>query len=489
MEWINLMETNEPITSHKQNNKVLSSASFLMLIGLMLMAMLTAIQPLQPNDFFPYVRIGVEIVRTKSIPATEFMTYTQGGKPVEYQYWLPSVILWGINKAGGITLTSITVMLCIAAYYFLLWKCLQELEIIPVLALTCLFVFGLTAGSYYIARPQVFAFPLFSLTLLLLIKWQKSDNRLLWLLPIITILWVNLHGSFIVQFFLLVPAIIFGTGNRKKLIIAVIVALFATMVNAYGFGIWKSIFTIVRNEANQIYSLEFQKPTNEGWQANILFGSFLVIPVLTTLLRPKVKFIYWIWFMGFGWMALSGIRYGIWYLGLLIILMCLLLNSYVTTLFKRELFQNRSMNLVVSVFLFMIVIAVLPGIREYWWKKGPPSYAETTPIKAAAWLHQNPQLPGEVWCDFTSCTYLTYALPERKLFMTNRMDDFPVEQYQDYLKVTNGFHNWQQVLDKYNIHLVLFDYVELTQLDDTISGSAKWDEVYRDGRFKILVQN
>jgi len=73
--------------------------------------------------------------------------------------------------------------------------------------------------------------------------------------------------------------------------------------------------------------------------------------------------------------------------------------------------------------------------------------------------------------------------------MTNRMDDFPVEQYQDYLKVTNGFHNWQQVLDKYNIHLVLFDYVELTQLDDTISGSAKWDEVYRDGRFKILVQN
>jgi hypothetical protein len=73
--------------------------------------------------------------------------------------------------------------------------------------------------------------------------------------------------------------------------------------------------------------------------------------------------------------------------------------------------------------------------------------------------------------------------------MTNRMDDFPVEQYQDYLKITYGFHNWQQVLDKYKIHLVLFDYVELTQLDETISGSTKWEEVYRDERFKILVQN
>ncbi|MBP7091570.1 MAG: hypothetical protein KBA59_01600, partial [Anaerolineaceae bacterium] len=104
------MDTNNPITSHNPKNKVLSSASFLMLIGLMLMGMLTAIQPLQPNDFFPYVRIGEEIVKTRSIPATEFMTYTQYGKPVEYQYWLPSVILWGISKAGGVTLTSITVI-------------------------------------------------------------------------------------------------------------------------------------------------------------------------------------------------------------------------------------------------------------------------------------------------------------------------------------------------------------------------------------------
>ncbi len=333
------METNEPITSHKQNNKVLSSASFLMLIGLMLMAMLTAIQPLQPNDFFPYVRIGEEIVRTKSIPATEFMTYTQGGKPVEYQYWLPSVILWGINKAGGITLTSITVMLCIAAYYFLLWKCLQELEIIPVLALTCLFVFGLTAGSYYIARPQVFAFPLFSLTLLLLIKWQKSDNRLLWLLPIITILWVNLHGSFIVQFFLLVPAIIFGTGNRKKLIIAVIVALFATMVNAYGFGIWKSIFTIVRNEANQIYSLEFQKPkATKGGRRISFFGSFRWghSVLITVYAKGEVYLLdmsYVVWLICYRGILMDCIS-------LLIILTKLPLIHVITFLNKRELFST-----------------------------------------------------------------------------------------------------------------------------------------------------
>ena len=459
-----------------------------MLLSVMLLVLVAAIQPLQPNDFFPYLRIGEEIVKTRSIPTTEFMTYTQFGKAVKYPYWLQSILLLGIYKLGGVTLTAIMVMLCVAAYYVLLWFCLRELEISPVLSLACMFVFGLTGGSYYIARPQIFSFPLFGLTLLLLVRWLKGDNRLLWLLPLITVFWVNFHGSFIIQFFLLIPALIFGTGNRKKLLIATVIALLATLVNAYGIGIWRSVFSVVGNEANQIYSLEFQKPTNEGWQANILFGSFLVIPVLTALLKPKIKLIFWIWFLGLGWMALSGIRYGIWYLGLVTILMCCLLNPFITSLLRRELFQNPKMNQLISIFVLLIPIAFLPGVRELWWKKGPPAYAETTPIKAVEWLNQNPQLPGEIWCDFTSCTYMTYAIPERKLFMTNRMDDFPVEQYKDYLRVFYGFNNWQRVLDNYNINLVIFDYVEQTQFDETVSNSPDWDEVYKDERFKLLVR-
>lgn len=465
---------------------LLDSKSFIMLTIILLFVLVAGLQSLPPNDFFPYVRIGEEIVKTGSIPTTEFMTYTQLGKPVQYQYWLPSLIFYWIFTTGGITLTMLLVILCTAVFIVLLWLCLRELEIDPLLSGLFIFILGLTAGSYYIARPQIFALPLFAFSLLVLIKWERKKDRLIWFLPLVTLLWVNLHGSFIIQFFLLLPAMIIGSGNRKKLLIVTGICLLATLLNIYGFGIWNSIFSVVENQSNQIYSMEFQKPTNEGWQANILFGTFLLIPVLTALLKPKVRFLYWVWFVGFGWMALSGIRYGIWYISLVIVLLCLILNSFIRKRVNtNKYFQNHNLNLVISLFLLIFVLASLPGVREYWWKEGPPAYTESTPIEAVEWLRQNPQLPGEIWSDFDSSTYLTYALPERKLFMTNRMDDFPVEQYEDYLHVIHGQHNWQAILDKYNIRLVLFNYSEQPALIEAISTSSAWEEQYRDEHFVI----
>ncbi len=485
-----IVEPNSTPEIRKYNERPLGSRSFILIVCLFLMVLIATLQSLPPNDFFPYVRIGEEIVKSGSIPTTEFMTYTQFGKPVEYQYWLPSLIFYWVFKLGGVTLTTLIVMLCTAAFFILLWRCLMELDIDPLLSALLVIILGLTAGSYYIARPQIFAFPLYGLTFLALIKWQKKDNRLLWLLPPATVIWVNFHGSFILQFFLLIPAVVFGSGNRKKLLIFTVICLLATLINIYGFGIWKSIFSVVENQSNQIYSVEFQKPTNEGWQANILFGTFLIIPVLIALLKPKVRFLYWVWFVGFGWMALSGIRYGVWYLALIIILLGLICNTFIEKhINSNKYFQNRKINLSISVFFSILILACLPGVREFWWKDGPPAYSETTPVAAVEWLKQNPHLPGEIWSDFDSSTYLTYALPERKLFMTNRMDDFPVEQYEDYLSIYHGRYNWQSILNKFGINLLLFNYLEQPVFMEAISSSTTWEEIYRDDHFVIYERN
>ncbi len=479
-------ETSSANTPRDAAKKTVNSGSFIMFVTVMLMVTIAALMPLPPNDFFPYVRIGEEIAATGSIPTTEFMTYTQFGKPVEYAYWLPSLIFMWIFKLGGVTLTTIVVMLCVAAFFVILWYCMHELDVSPLISGLLMLIIGLSAAGFLIARPQTLALPLFSSSLLILIKWQNKDNGLLWLLPLITMFWVNLHGSFIILFFLLVPSLIFGTGNRKKLLIVTLISLIATLLNYYGFGIWRNIFSVVENESNQLFSWEFHKPTNDGWQANIQFGTFLVIPILTTLIKPKIKILYWIWFVGLGWMAFSGIRYGIWYLAYVLVLLGLILDPYIKKhQGKRALFQNRKLNIIIGFFVFLIPIFCLPGIRETWWKDCPPTFSETTPVQAIEWIRQNPQLPGEIWCDFTSCTYMTYALPERKLFITNRMDDFPVEQYEDYLSILEAKYDWQTVIDSYKINLILFNYQELTDFSEAILSSPIWDNVYSDGQFVI----
>jgi len=317
--------------------------SWFLVLSFVLMFLLSvaAELPLAPNDFFPYVRIGEEIVNTSAIPETEFMTYTQFGKQVDYPYWLPSLIFFSLFKTGGATLISILIVVLTASFYILLWYCLKELNLRPLTAGFVLLLIGLYNASFFVDRPQIFAFPLFSLALLLLIRWQKGDNKWLWLLPVISMLWVNFHGSFIVLFFLTIPALIFGSGSRKRLLIFIALSLLTTLINRYGISAWTDMFSVINNESNRLFSKEFQAPVNEGWQANIFFALLLLTPVLTAILKPKIHILYWIWFLGFGWMALSGIRYGIWFMAAQAIILGLLIDPIMAKIFKpSNHFQN-----------------------------------------------------------------------------------------------------------------------------------------------------
>ena len=367
---------------------------------------------------------------------------------------------------------------------------LRELKVAALTSGLVLTLVSLVGASFFPTRPQILAFPLFGLALLIIVRWQNGQDRFLWLLPVIALLWANIHGSFIVLFLILIPAVIFGSGNRKRLIFFGVLSLLATFVNYYGFGLWANMFSIVGNQSNQLFGSEWKPPVNQGWQSYIFFGSLLLIPVLTAFAKPKIRFIYWIWYLGFGWMALTSIRYIVWFLPFEAILISFLVNPFIEKLTENsKRFQNRAFNLVISVCLLLIPLALLPGVRGYWWMQSPPVYAEETPVKAAAWLKQNPQLPDNLWSNFSYSTYLTYALQERKLFTSNRIEDFPTSQIEDYFKIAGAKYNWQSILDRYNINLVMPDLMEQSDLIQALSASADWKEVYRDPQTVIFSRN
>ncbi len=222
------MSSDAPI----QNDRPRGNAEILIFaLTMMLMLTIAVLLPLFPNDFWPYVRIGEQIVATGRIPTTEFMTYTQYGQSAVYLYWLPSLIFWGLNKLGGVTLIGILTALCVGSFYTLLWFCLRELKVGALTSAFVLILTGLVGVNYWATRPQLLTYPLFGLALLAVLRWQRRDDRLIWCLPVAALLWANLHGSFIVLFFLLAPALIFGSGSRKKLLlVTLLVALVAGLL-------------------------------------------------------------------------------------------------------------------------------------------------------------------------------------------------------------------------------------------------------------------
>ena len=96
-----------------------------------------------------------------------------------------------------------------------------------------------------------------------------------------------------------------------------------------------------------------------------------------------------------------------------------------------------------------------PSIRPLWLEDAPSVYSDTTPIDAALWLKEHPELPNPVWAELAFESYLVYALPERPVWIDPRFEVYPPEHWQDYLAVSNASWQWENVLNKNGIDVLM----------------------------------
>jgi hypothetical protein len=187
-----------------------------------------------PHDYWFYVRIGRDILETGAVPRADTFSYTYPGRPIFYQPWLSAVIFWWAHSLGGATLTFLLKGISIAFTYGLVWGLMRYAGTGTRLATLLLIFLGLSSSMNWSMRPQILAYPLFAVALWALWHWQRGQGKWMWTLPLITLLWVNLHGSFILAFVLMGSALVFGMGDRKQLILWFGISLFVTLINPRG---------------------------------------------------------------------------------------------------------------------------------------------------------------------------------------------------------------------------------------------------------------
>ncbi len=436
-----------------------------------------------PHDYWFYVRIGKDILQTGAIPTVDTLSYTYPGRPIFYQPWLSAVIFWLAHSGGGAALTFLLRGVCIAIAYALIWILMRAAGTETKLATVLTILLGFSSSMNWSMRPQMFAYPLFAATLWVLWHWQNGRARFMWLLPLATLLWVNLHGSFILAFILMGSALLFGIGNRKQLAVWLGVSLLVTLINPRGIFVWQFVPDMLTSPSDQLFATEWGPPINAGWQMNIFFAWLLLFIPLAALSPRRLSRLEWIWFLGFGWLALSGLRYVIWFM----FIMAVLSGSLLTELLKR--FQRASVardsnpriNFVLGGLLLLLPLMMLPGIREVWWKDSPAPYHEaTTPIAATEWLAVHPDLPGPLFAEYTFGSYLTYALPSRLLWIDNRFNAYPPGHWAKYQAISSAKPQWEQLLDADKVNLLMLSRTSQPALVQAVENSGEWCEQYRD---------
>ena len=486
------------------------SIALLPLIGLSFMLSVPA------QDYWWYLRLGKDILTEGAIPLVDTMGYSRAGQPIFYQQWLSGIIFYLVYQAGGVTLTfllrAILIGLTYAAVWFLMCSWVGART-----ATLLLIVLGVSSSNNWMIRPQLFAYPLFLLCLFAIYEWQKGNNRWLFLLPLSTFLWANLHGSFVLPFLLAGAALVFGSNEwgkkltaksakdakkdlflsalrelspqnegggskqHRAMFVTVLAMLIASLLNPHGFGVWQYLVFILNNPSDYLFSVEWRPPTNEGWQMNIFFAWMLVFVPLAAFSKNKLSLLEWILFLGFGWLALSGIRYVIWFMFLLAIFTAKLICEWTNVHIDKPIEKiNPRINTLIASMLFLVPLVFLPGVRDSWWEGAPEIYElTTTPLEAVEYLKSRDELPGPLWNDYAFGSYLEFALPSRPTWMDTRMYSFSQAQWEEYVRVTNA-EGWQEMFDREGVNLLLLSQAGQPDLVNAVSSSDVWCEEYRD---------
>ena len=151
------------------------------------------------NDFWWHIKVGEWIVEHEEVPTTDIFSWYGMEKGISWiaHEWLSEVIFYGIHSAFG----SIGIFLfCITAALLMLLlmfgQARKNLERNFLLGGLFLVLFSVVASLFFYGRPHIFSYFLLFFELKILYEFvENHDSKKIYFIPVLAILWSNLHGG------------------------------------------------------------------------------------------------------------------------------------------------------------------------------------------------------------------------------------------------------------------------------------------------------
>lgn len=505
-----------------------------------LVALRPLLTPIPPHDFWWHLATGRLIVETGSIPDIDQFSYTQAGQPFYNQSWLAQLLMYGIYRLGGVPLLLVIQAAVIAlAYGLLLRLCIKRSGAVRLsVGLLLMTTMPLSFDNWNV-RPQTYAFPIFVAFLYLLTRWRTAhfyrdqDSRSsspgtdrLWLLPLLMILWVNLHGSFVLGG-ALVALTFAGEWARRffedrreeaawatrpigraedvvtrlerpprpplaHLLIWGAVTAAAMFVNPRGVEVLAYVRNLLTTSAVTDLVTEWAPPTTRDSGGTIFFLFLLFAIVVLAYARRRPDPVDMLLAGAFLWLALGGVRHIVWFgmvvTPLLVVQAAAWLPPEHTAPHRRFEGLPRLNAALIGLIALLLVLG-LPWIKPALGL--PPELGalldQNTPVEVVERLTTDPDRPERLFHAQAYGSYLIWAAPDQPVFIDPRIELYPFEQWQDYITLSKG-EAVEELLAKYRIDGLLLDNEQQEQLLEQVRDDPAWEMRYADAHSTYLVK-
>ena len=413
---------------------------FFVLFLIALMPAIKALEPCLDWDTWWHLRVGQWIVQEQRLPTHD--PFSQLGREVQVPWiaysWLYELVMYGSHRAGGDAgVLVFRYVLYLTAFGGIAWFFLRHASN-RWLGLGVLALATVSLMPFSSERPWHVTIFFTTLTLHAVLRLRDGAPLTRFLaLPLLYVLWANIHIQFVMGFALLgfgwiATLLDRGPGARNIFILGAL-CTFATMVNPFHVR----LFVVVWEYATQTKALtlvqELQPPNPRewyNWPMLILFG----LGAIATLRRGCR-----LWdVILLASAAVFGLRMqrDLWY--------AVLVAG--TVVIRSRSPGNEKPIAWWQIALVLIAATILSrGLWEAGLSKGKTietSHAETYPVAAAAWVKEN-HPPGPLFNDFDWGGYLIWALPEYPVSMDGRTNLYGEARLIRSFNAWSGEPDWE----------------------------------------------
>jgi tetratricopeptide (TPR) repeat protein len=219
------------------------------LAAALIYAFLAGFRTVHDYDIGWQLATGRWIASHHQIPSTDVFSYTAKGKPWIYPV-LSGLLFYAIYSLGGYAaLTWLTATASAVTTYFLTRQRTLATAVLAIMAVPVVM-------TRLDPRADLFSTVLFAGLLSMLWKFHRTGEGKLWLMPVILLLWVNLHWGFVAGLGLCAAYVLLEIGEMpfakrrepakqrlKRAWPYLAGAAFVTILNPWGLSIYEQVFT------------------------------------------------------------------------------------------------------------------------------------------------------------------------------------------------------------------------------------------------------
>jgi hypothetical protein len=449
--------------------------------------------PVGDNDLLWLLKTGEHMAVTRTFPTTDPFTWTAQGLPWINHTWGFELILYGTYALAGLSGLVLIPVLAALATFGVMYGTLRRGGAPRPWALILVALAALITKGFWAPRPQVVTYLALAILWAILQDYREGRRDRLGWLPLLMVLWVNLHGGFflglaVVWLVLLGEAVdrLFDPRGDAataaplgRLAGVAIACALAALVNPFHVAALTFPLRVAADVTAKDFIIEWFSPAFQHPELRLLEGLLLFLLAALPAARRVSRLADVMVLVAFIHITLDATRN----IPPFVIVLAPVAGSLGMEAWARLGEARRALPRARAVALAVLALAIglaffrdvgprLPGMAA-------PRFgvAGGFPAGAADFLRLN-AVPGAMFNDYGWGGYLTWRLyPGYRVFIDGRIAIFPPDVREDFLTVNNAEPGWQEVLERRGIGLAV---VRAGTALSTVLREAGWTVLYQD---------